>query len=105
MKTLILTISGTATGLGISALCVIGGLQSPRYFGTLATILGVTGASSALVGDWSVRRIKKGDRTYTRDQLEQAIGAIRERNALMPNSISVLVALEEFRSELYGGEK
>lgn len=105
MKALILTVTGTATGLGISALCVLGGLQSPRYFATLATILSTTGVTSAIAGDIATRRLRKSAQTFTRDQLEQAIGAIKERNALKADSLPILVAMEEFRSELYGGEK
>ena len=107
MKTIILSIVGTSTGLGISLLCIIGGLQSPRYFATLATILSTTGVTSAIAGDIATRRLEKlrKSATFDRDQIERAIGAIRERNASKADSLPALIALEEFRSEIYGGEK
>lgn len=100
MKGFLLTITGTATGVVIACLCTAGGLQSPRYFPTLATVLSVTGVAATFTGDWMSGRLKRRDRVYSREQLERAIGVIQERNAIHPSATSIYVAIEELKGEL-----
>ena len=100
MQKLIVILAGVGVGIAATALCFLLGLQSSGFESVAACTL-ATSIAAALAGDAAAdcyrRRIKQD--SFTRLEVERAIGAVSDRYALNPNQ-NVLIALEMLRGML-----